>query len=122
MYIYAAYLEKITLKNHAPDFFHISRVSAQILHSQAGSHRGEVCLWKCFQIASFFIFHMCKTNLRIGAWEYGATVKAETLFSLSRLLVIPFWLPEGGATADSTPHCKKFIFYLRSQINTVVLV
>ena len=28
--------------------FRISRVSAQILHSQAGSHRGEVCLWKCF--------------------------------------------------------------------------
>ena len=36
----------LTLKNQAPDFFHISRVSAQILHSQAGSQRGEDCLGK----------------------------------------------------------------------------
>ena len=35
-----------TLKNHAPDFFHISLVSAQILHSHAVSPvRGEGVLW-----------------------------------------------------------------------------
>ena len=37
----------------------------------------------------------------------------------SHLLVLPFWFPEGGATADSTPHCKQNIWWVHYYFTTL---
>ena len=53
----------------------------------------------CFSIVCFFLcFFSRPTFLHL------------LLCLFSHLLVLPFWFPGGGATADSTPHCKNKLF------------